>query len=457
MAHDVFDTVIVGGGQAGLATGYHLAKRGRSFVILDAGERVGDPWRKRWDSLRLYSPAGYDGLPGLRFPAKRTAYPTAGEMADYLEAYAAHFALPVRSGIAVDTLARASDRYVLTAGDSTFEAENVVVATGVMQKPHVPDFAAALDPRLTQLHSSDYRNPSQLQEGPVLVVGASHSGADIAHEVAATHPTILSGVDTGQIPASVDTRRPDLPLLLHVDAEDATLYVDSSGESLFKRGWREDKGDAPLKETLAAAMLAAAGWRGTPGEGGALHDPCCGSGTIAIEAAQIAMAMAPGRLRRFAFERHLPFATPERRADFQRLKSKAAARVRAPQVPIFASDVSFRMVDFARRNAARAGVAEAIDFHGGDALERPPPPLPAELPGTLMVNPPYGERIEVGGKAAAAERRGVEPGSDREAASDFFPRLATHWKHAYTAHPAGWTAWILSPDMRLPSAMRLKE
>ena len=107
MAHDVFDTVIVGGGQAGLATGYHLAKRGRSFVILDAGERVGDPWRKRWDSLRLYSPAGYDGLPGLRFPAKRTAYPTAGEMADYLEAYAAHFALPVRSGIAVDTLARA--------------------------------------------------------------------------------------------------------------------------------------------------------------------------------------------------------------------------------------------------------------------------------------------------------------------------------------------------------------
>ena len=187
MAHEVFDTVIVGGGQAGLATGYHLAKRGRSFVILDASERVGDPWRKRWDSLRLYSPAGYDGLPGLRFPAKRTAYPTAGEMADYLEAYAAHFALPVRSGIAVDTLARASDRYVLTAGDSTFEAENVVVATGVMQKPHVPDFAPALDPRVTQLHSNDYRNPSQLQDGPVLVVGASHSGADIAHEVAATH------------------------------------------------------------------------------------------------------------------------------------------------------------------------------------------------------------------------------------------------------------------------------
>jgi putative N6-adenine-specific DNA methylase len=256
---------------------------------------------------------------------------------------------------------------------------------------------------------------------------------------------------------NVDTVRPDLQIVLHAGAERAAIYVDSSGESLFKRGWREDKGDAPLKETLAAAMLAAAGWRGTPGEGGALHDPCCGSGTIAIEAAQIAMGMAPGRLRRFAFERHLPFANVERRAELQRLKSHAAARVHVPGVPIFASDVSFRMVDFARRNAERAGVAEAIVFHGGDALERPPPALPADLPGTLMVNPPYGERIEVAGKAAPPERRDHEPSSDREAASDFFPRLAAHWKHAYTAHPAGWTAWILSPDMRLPSAMRLKE
>jgi len=288
---------------------------------------------------------------------------------------------------------------------------------------------------------------------------------------------------------SVDTVRPDLRVVLHVGAERAAVYVDSSGESLFKRGWREDQGDAPLKETLAAAMLAAAGWRGTPGEGGALHDPCCGSGTIAIEAAQIAMDLAPGRLRRFAFERLLPFATPERRAELQRLKSKAAARVRAPQVPIFASDVSFRMVDFARRNAERAGVAAAIVFHGGDALERPPPPLPADLPGTLMVNPPYGERVEVAGKAGAggARREGAgrarrdgtgplggdddegdrdrepagsqpgDPTSDRDAPSDFFPRLAAHWKHAYTAHPAGWTAWILSPDMKLPSAMRLKE
>jgi putative N6-adenine-specific DNA methylase len=254
----------------------------------------------------------------------------------------------------------------------------------------------------------------------------------------------------------VDTVRPDLRIVLHAGAERAAVYVDSSGESLFKRGWREDQGDAPLKETLAAAMLAAAGWRGTPENGGALHDPCCGSGTIAIEAAQIAMGLAPGRLRRFAFERLLPFAGAERRADWQRLKSKAAERVQVASVPIFASDISFRMVDFARRNAARAGVADAIVFHGGDALERPAPELqPPDLPGTLMVNPPYGERIDVAGKAAP-ERRSA-PSSDRAAPSDFFTRLAAHWKHAYTAHPGGWTAWILSPDPRLPSAMRLKE
>jgi putative N6-adenine-specific DNA methylase len=254
---------------------------------------------------------------------------------------------------------------------------------------------------------------------------------------------------------NVDTARPDLGIVLHAGAERAAVYVDSSGESLFKRGWREDQGDAPLKETLAAAMLAAAGWRGTPECGGALHDPCCGSGTIAIEAAQIAMGMAPGRLRRFAFERLLPFADRERRADWQRLKTAAAARVHAAAVPIVASDISFRMVDFARRNAARAGVAAAIEFHGGDALERPAPALPPELPGTLMVNPPYGERIDVAGKAAGARRAPQSP--ERAAPDDFFARLAAHWKRAYTAHPAGWTAWILSPDPRLPGAMRLKE
>jgi putative N6-adenine-specific DNA methylase len=274
---------------------------------------------------------------------------------------------------------------------------------------------------------------------------------------------------TGQRP-NVDTRHPDLQLVLHLAEAHAVLYVDSSGESLFKRGWRIDKGDAPLKETLAAAMLAAAGWRGTPEAGGALHDPCCGSGTIAIEAAQIACGMAPGLKRRFAFERLLPFANDAMRAEWQRLKSHAQARIHVARVPIFGSDVSFRMIDFARRNAERAGVAHIVTLNGGDALERPAPSIAPELPGTLMLNPPYGERIEP--KGARGEPRSGwedeaddadrEAGDEHEAAnralpSDFFKRLASHWKRAYTSHPAGWTAYVLSPDRKLPSAMRLKE
>ncbi|MBT9458309.1 MAG: class I SAM-dependent RNA methyltransferase [Burkholderiaceae bacterium] len=260
---------------------------------------------------------------------------------------------------------------------------------------------------------------------------------------------------TGERP-SVDTRFPDLSVVLHLGPEWATLYVDSSGEPLFKRGWREDKGDAPLKETLAAAMLAAAGWKGTPEAGGALHDPCCGSGTIAIEAAQIACQMAPGMGRRFAFERLLPFAGL--RSRFQQIKDQAKLRIRPCPVPIHASDVAFRMVDFARRNAERAGVAQYIQFNGGDALERPAPVLPEGMPGTLMMNPPYGERIEVRGKAGLQTMSRDASGSEqRDATDDFFPRLSAHWKRAYTLQTPGWTAYLLTPDMKLPSKMRLKE
>ena len=206
LGSETVETVIIGAGQAGLAAGYHLARRGRPFVVLHPDARVGDGWRRHWDSLRLYSAARYDGLPGMAFPASRHAFPTKEQMADYLEAYAERFDLPVRAGIRVDAIDRVGDRYVLTAGVRRIEAENVVVASGTWGEPHVPDFAGELDPGIVQLHSSGYRNPAQLREGGVLVVGASHSGADIAFEVAAGHPTVLSGPIRGEIPFRIEGR-----------------------------------------------------------------------------------------------------------------------------------------------------------------------------------------------------------------------------------------------------------
>lgn len=198
-------TLVIGAGQAGLSVGYHLARRGLPFLILEANQRVGDSWRSRWDSLRLFTPARFDGIAGMPFPAPRHAFPTKNEMAEYLESYAAHFALPVRTGVAVDRLAREGDRYVVTAGDRCFEAEHVVVAMATYQRRRVPPFAAELDPGIVQLHSSDYRNLAQLREGGVLIVGAGNSGAEIALEVArAGHPTWLSGRDTGQIPFRIN-------------------------------------------------------------------------------------------------------------------------------------------------------------------------------------------------------------------------------------------------------------
>ncbi len=195
-----FETVIIGGGQAGLSVGYHLKKQGRPFVILDANERIGDSWRKRWDSLRLFTPARYGGLTGWSFPAPALSFPTKDEMADYLESYAARFDLPVRTSVKVDALSREGDRFVVASGKRRFEADHVVVATGANQLPKVPSFADELHPSIVQLHSSQYRNPSQLQEGAVLVVGVGNSGAEIAFEVSRTHPTFLSGKPSGQIP-----------------------------------------------------------------------------------------------------------------------------------------------------------------------------------------------------------------------------------------------------------------
>jgi len=194
------ETIVIGGGQAGLSVGYHLARRGLPFVILEANERIGDSWRKRWDSLRLFSPAQFDGLAGMPFPAPAHSFPTKNEMADYLESYAAKFKLPVRTGVRVDRLSRRGDVFVVTAGDRRFEAKHVVVAMANYQSPRVPSFASELDASIVQLHSSEYRNPSQLRDGAVLVAGAGNSGAEIAIEVARSHRTWMAGKGTGQIP-----------------------------------------------------------------------------------------------------------------------------------------------------------------------------------------------------------------------------------------------------------------
>ncbi len=250
--------------------------------------------------------------------------------------------------------------------------------------------------------------------------------------------------DKSGVRPDVDTQRPDVRVFAHLTATHCTVYIDTSGEPLFKRGWREDKGEAPLKETLAAAMIAASGWDASV----PLYDPCCGSGTIAIEAAQIACGIAPGLMRRFGFEKLLPFQAHV----WSGLKEEAQAQRRSPQVSIHGSDVAFRMVDFANRNAERAGVGGVVQFRGGDALQRMPP---TETPGIMLLNPPYGERIEAAGVAGRGRggRERAQVAASHADGTDFFVQLASHWKKHY----AGWTAWVLTPDLKLPTHMRLKE
>ena len=274
----------------------------------------------------------------------------------------------------------------------------------------------------------------------------------------------------------VDTQRPAVRVHLHLSETHQTVYLDTTGDPLFKRGWREDKGDAPLKETLAAAMLAASGWSMSPvyapgetrpqtlplagvAQGLPLYDPCCGSGTIAIEAAQIACRIAAGGQRRFGFERLRLFDAHV----WQQLKQQAVDQQCPPRAPVFGSDVAFRMVDFARRNGERAGVSHAIEWRGGDALQRMPP---GDTPGLMLVNPPYGERIDTAGVAGSSRQGRPAPSVPSHAAplagresgqvqdgGDFFLQLASHWKKHY----AGWRAWVLTPDLKLPGRMRLKE
>jgi putative flavoprotein involved in K+ transport len=201
MKTEHFETIVIGGSQAGLTAGYFLARQGREFLILEANDSVGDTWRNRWDSMRLFTPAKFSRLPGLKIPdASAWYFLTKDEMADYLEAYARRFRLPVRTGMAVDGLAKVDGWFVVSAGEHRFEAKNVIVATGAHQIAKRPDFASKLDPGIVQMHSSEYRGPSQIAEGDVLLVGAGNSGAEIAYELAETHRCLLAGKSSGQIP-----------------------------------------------------------------------------------------------------------------------------------------------------------------------------------------------------------------------------------------------------------------
>lgn len=209
MTSEHIESVVIGAGQAGLSTGYHLQRRGRPFVILEANARVGDRWRRHWDTLRLYTPAKYDGLPGMPFPADPWTYPHRDEVAGYLERYALELDLPVRCNTRVTTLEQLPNGgFRLELDDGSLTCDNVVIATGTFgQAPSVPEFAPQLDPAIRQLHSSDYHRPSDLLPGRVLVVGASHSGTDIAYEVAETNPVTLCGRDCGQLPFRPEQRR----------------------------------------------------------------------------------------------------------------------------------------------------------------------------------------------------------------------------------------------------------
>lgn len=199
------NTVVIGGGQAGLAVGYQLAQRKIPFLIVDAGERIGEAWRNRWDTLRLFTPAGYSSLDGMPYPADGDYYPTKDEMANYLEAYATYFELPVRLGFEVDHLSRDNGQFRIASGNQALNAKNVVVAMSSYQQGRVPDFARTFNQGIQQMHSADYRRPGQLQDGDALVVGAANSGAEIALDLATTRRVWLAGRHPGHLPFDIES------------------------------------------------------------------------------------------------------------------------------------------------------------------------------------------------------------------------------------------------------------
>jgi putative flavoprotein involved in K+ transport len=201
------NTLVIGGGQAGLATGYHLKEKGIEFLILDAHARTGDSWRIRWDTLRLFTSTEINGLPGMPFPDGPTKNycPSKDEAADYLEAYAKKFSLPIRHGVEVDRLRKQGDKYIVSAGAQQFEADNVVIATGNYKRPRIPEWASELDASIKQIHSSEYKNPAGFPTGKTLLMGAAASGTQIALDLAGAGRTglYLAGKNVPVIPKRI--------------------------------------------------------------------------------------------------------------------------------------------------------------------------------------------------------------------------------------------------------------
>jgi putative flavoprotein involved in K+ transport len=192
MEKDRLEVAVIGAGQAGLAMGYFLAREGRHFAILEAFDSIGPAWRSRWDSLVLFTPRRYDSLPGLPFPGDPDGYPGREEVVDYLENYASTFELPVQLDSAVQSVKPGNGAFILDLGARTFQADQVVVATGPFQTPNVPAFAAALGADVFQIHSTGYRRPSDVPDGNVVVVGGGNTGFQIAEELSSTHAVHLA-------------------------------------------------------------------------------------------------------------------------------------------------------------------------------------------------------------------------------------------------------------------------
>jgi len=255
-----YDVVVIGAGQTGLSAGYYLKQRGLRFLIVDGQARIGDAWRRRWDSLRLFTPARFDSLVGLPFPAPADYFPTRNEMADYLERYARHFELPVRLGVIIEALERRGERFVLRSGGVELEADQVIVAMTNFQKPKVPEFAGDLASDIVQLHSSSYRGPEQLPAGPVLVVGAGNSGAEIGLELAkGGRKVLVSGRNVGEAPFRLSSfwgRLLLARLLLRVVFHRVLTIRTPMGRKARERG-RASGHVAPLIRTRGSDLIAA--------------------------------------------------------------------------------------------------------------------------------------------------------------------------------------------------------